>query len=1089
MKNGQKWKRGICLITLVLTAALSGWVKQEAAAGGKPPGFTVTYTEASRLVDRNGRDHPDSLTPEAGYVSYYKTDIKALIKMKAEKAPEGTDGFYFAVNGEDAGQDIAWKEKDGVYEGSYRLSEEGEYVLTASCSDAGEVYTSPKLVIDKTPPVVEVSYSAEPMEVYGNRKYFNEAVEMKIEVTEENFRLKELKEVLAAFTAADGAGKDLRGSVHAGKVIQEYADTAMADGGWAACIPLDTDAFYDIPISYTDLAGNPAVWKDGEETGRREERLCVDRTGPLIDGRCTAGFNALVNAVNYKDFGYWFTSGKSLIGADVTDETAGIRKIRVTAADEGGEETAFEWEISREDSYACEIEAPLEKENFKGTIAIEAVDWCGNAARLVRSCIAESEGKHGSAGNAKILTKTSPKRTVDGVDYYNSDVELFLLLEDTHSGLGEFSYTGGNTLAKHVDYMGQAGREFEQEPVQEIAYRFSEALVLEAGANNQNGNVFRTEYTDNAGHAGFAEEVYHIDVTPPEITVEYDLDTPFREKYYNQTRTAAVTIRERNFDARDVEFMITNTDGSMPAISGWSSSGSGDDTLHTCTVVFQEDGDYTFTLAFQDMAGNRAEYGRIDSFTIDQTPPKMRARYDNNAYQNEKYYAAKRSLFIEVEEHNFDESLMDVRISREDGGSAPVLSEWSRDGDTCTAYVVFSDDGGYSVEIEGKDLAENPLAENFADAFVMDGTPPVLEILDVQDKSANNGAIMPKIRCTDTNLDPGSVEVSLRGWRKGVQEVKGSQKSGQGEMEIHLEDFPYTQSQDDLYILEASACDMAGNQSIESIVFSVNRYGSVYTFDEKTDRLAGPQGDYYTCQEQELVVTETNVDALEFREITCNFNGKLRTLQEGKDYRVEKSGSEEAWKQYTYVIYKDNFKGEGNYLLTLYSRDRARNPSDSSKKKKRIAFAVDKTAPSVLYSGVADKGRYWKNRQEITLDIQDNICLSEVKVNINGRELVYDTAAMEKMEGRIRIQAEKASRWQEMTVTACDAAGNRKRTETIRFLITSNLLVQLLRNRLLSAGAIGGGLLLAAGAGGFLWRKRRRGMKDAADQGRGQDWL
>ena len=124
-------------------------------------------------------------------------------------------------------------------------------------------------------------------------------------------------------------------------------------------------------------------------------------------------------------------------------------------------------------------------------------------------------------------------------------------------------------------------------------------------------------YTDNAGYADSVTRSYHIDVTPPEIMVEYEPAEPVQGKYYNQERTAVVTIRERNFDERDVDFQITGTDGAFPEIGGWRSSGSGDDTLHVCRVVFREDGDYTFTpvsythlLSWNGAAGDRRQRNR-----------------------------------------------------------------------------------------------------------------------------------------------------------------------------------------------------------------------------------------------------------------------------------------------------------------------------------------------------------------------------------------------------------------------------------------------------------------------------------------------
>lgn len=94
-------------------------------------------------------------------------------------------------------------------------------------------------------------------------------------------------------------------------------------------------------------------------------------------------------------------------------------------------------------------------------------------------------------------------------------------------------------------------------------------------------------------------------MTKPEIRVTYDRNQPERDGLYREPRTATVTVKERNFDPGDVEFFITNTEGSLPEISGWSHSGSGEESLHSCKVAFQEDGTYTFRVAVMDLAGNQ----------------------------------------------------------------------------------------------------------------------------------------------------------------------------------------------------------------------------------------------------------------------------------------------------------------------------------------------------------------------------------------------------------------------------------------------------------------------------------------------------
>lgn len=111
-----------------------------------------------------------------------------------------------------------------------------------------------------------------------------------------------------------------------------------------------------------------------------------------------------------------------------------------------------------------------------------------------------------------------------------------------------------------------------------------------------------------AGYEDQVEKKIHIDTTAPEITVEYDKNDPVNERFYQEARTATVSIKERNFAADDVEFLVTGTDGVRPVIGEWTSEGTEDETVHRCQVTFSEDGEYIFSVKFQDKAGNQAAY-------------------------------------------------------------------------------------------------------------------------------------------------------------------------------------------------------------------------------------------------------------------------------------------------------------------------------------------------------------------------------------------------------------------------------------------------------------------------------------------------
>lgn len=101
----------------------------------------------------------------------------------------------------------------------------------------------------------------------------------------------------------------------------------------------------------------------------------------------------------------------------------------------------------------------------------------------------------------------------------------------------------------------------------------------------------------------------------------------------------------------------------------------------------------------------------------------------------------------------------------------------------------------------------------------------------------------------------------------------------------------------------------------------------------------------------------------------------------------------------------------------------------------------------------------------MTVDVQDNFCLEEVRVSINGTETVYTEKELSEA-GRITLWVGSADYWQELRVMARDGAGNVEQTKSIRFLITPNVLVLFLLDKRRIYGVIG--LVVAVGIG--LWR-------------------
>ena len=136
------------------------------------------------------------------------------------------------------------------------------------------------------------------------------------------------------------------------------------------------------------------------------------------------------------------------------------------------------------------------------------------------------------------------------------------------------------------------------------------------------------------------------------------------------------------------------------------------------------------------------------------------------------------------------------------------------------------------------------------------------------------------------------------------------------------------------------------------------------------------------------------------------------------------------------------------------------------------------SSPNTQVINRTDGGRYREGSREVTLDIQDNMQLWEVCVNLNGQERIYTASELEESGGRIAFQIPGENRWQELTVTALDRAGNTARTETRRLLVTPNLLIQFLTNKPAFYTTAGILLILEGAVMWYLYARTKRGKNE-----------
>ncbi len=926
--------------------------------------------------------------------------------------------------------------------------------------------------IDNLDPTADVKYYVDAEDVTKKAEagelFANKEITAVVKITEKNFiegrrfsaDPKQIRFQLTGTEAPDG--------------VMDVAAWAENYTNWDADsqtleIRFHQDANYTFSFTYTDLSGRSVTYAPRNFT--------YDQTAPT-------GTVSILGSV-WDSFLQTITFGffeQQTVVADITsdDVTAGVESTSyykyIPSEEERNQFSGLSWEqLDRlgEDAWTYGYQAVMNP-NEQSVIYVRIIDRSGNVTYLNNHDGVIVDNVSPEAPDITI-TMTDPTYGI-----YNSNVPFHISVTDPTVNS---SYAGLQSVYYEVRKDGAVTQSGNYDD--SLAPKSARIKNLErdetvfAELNNSNNVLIYVRAVDNAGNMAEAEKELKIDITKPAIQVEYDLNTPLNERYYNATRTATVTVTERNFDPSAVRFEITNTDGVQPSISGWSSSsdaGVSDNAVNTCTVTFADDGDYTLTLNCTDLAGNDSEYTQVDEFTIDKTVPTISVSYDNNSAATAGYYNAPRTATVTVNEHNFNGAEVRAAITASlqgQGITAPSIGGWSQSGDTHTASISYTADGDYTFDIDYSDLAGNPAADYTPETFTIDQTKPEINIFDIIDKSANNGVVAPGVQYSDVNYTPEGVTISLQGANHGAVNLSGDRtNTGNGES-IKMPDFEHTEEMDDLYTLTAKVQDKAGNVEEKSVMFSVNRFGSVYVFSDDTKELLDR---YYTNKEQDLHVTEINVDTLEFNSISYGRDGELVTLKNGTDYTVKASGSEESWKQYQYTIHKENFEKEGNYTVTIDSRDRATNQINNKVKDKNIEFVIDKTKPTVVITGIENKAQYRADSRDITVAVSDNIALDGMEIYADGKEAPvksYTANMIAKAKGQIPYTLNSATSFQEVKAVATDAAGNVAESEPMSVLVTSNIFVQFYSNKPVMFGSIGGVALIAAAIYMVLSKKKK----------------
>lgn len=970
--------------------------------------------------------------------------------------------------------------------------------------------------INSTSPTIEIEFGKEkpvkekPVNVVKEngteRGYYDAARTATVTITDRASTL-DLDAVKFDIKAKNAAGNDVSDPV-------TISDWGKDVPGKVSCdVTFSGDANYIWSISYTNRAGLSALAdKDQTKMTYGETPYCftVDKNAPtgtitantyvvgVKDPTSSPAWEALIDS-EHLAFGVW-ANDKIVITHNEGDETSPIKSKEYFVQKFGTDDTKkAPLTVDELDKLAQQKWTDIGKTteftpNQQLVVYLKITDMAGNVTYLsTNGLVVDNERPHEEFTAPEIVRVSG----LTNNKIYNGDVSVVVSANDpaengVYSGLKQVTYTVYNmgTQTQHDTLYSWKGNTPPCQSKENMGF------TVDAKKNNSNDVRILLTAEDNAGNVTSMEYSIKIDITKPIINIKYDNNAADSGTFFRESRRAIVTVTERNLDTAAVQVSIKNTDGTIPTISKWSKTdgnGNMDNTQWEATIEYTAEGDYTFAIACTDQADNPNEPvhyadGTVapTAFTIDKTHPTISVTYDNNSALNGNYYNANRTATVVVTEHNFDASRVNITLRATDDGAdiaLPTVSGWTSSGDRHTATIAYQRDGLYTFDIDVTDKAGNTSVDFTEQTFYVDTTAPTLEITGVADRSANNGDIIPVVSYSDTNYDDAQVNITLTGaMRKGVA-LDGSYADQHNGKVFTFKNFAKEKEVDDIYTLAATLTDKAGNTTEKTILFSVNRFGSTYALSAATEQLNGS----YVQTPQDVVVTETNPDALQNIRITLFKNNQTIILQEGTDYRIEVRGGNGQWYEYIYTVLAKNFADDGVYRLTFYSEDAAGNIAENTldTKKQEIGFGVDKTKPNMVVTNLESDTTYPLENLTVSLSAGDNLLLQSVVVYLDDYSKAYKTWTAEEVAAIVANQGEftfdipgDSTGAHQVKIVCTDAAGNEQTEEITNFYVTTNLFVRYYNNKPLFFGSIAAVVVIAGVVIALAAGKKKKNDKE-----------
>lgn len=881
--------------------------------------------------------------------------------------------------------------------GTFTLAGDGDYVVYVTYTDKANNkmadYASEIITVDKTPPVVKIDY------------VHNGDVQKTIfTVTEHNFRA---SDVVITGTMKDITGADVAFTAAQLTTILNNATWTKAGDVYTYEYDQYVNGIYNLKMDYQDIAG----WEAAQEV---EDEFIIDHnapTEPTIE-YITTPWETFLNVIT---FGYYNPS--VTVRFTSYDTSAGVESFTWGYTKESGAST-IKHPDSLTDATIPALQDQTDKSKFTAEITLTADEfdqYRGYISVLATDAFQNKSVKKVDNGNIIVVDTIAPEISVEyteagrviGQDYfYNNAVDV------------KFTVTEANFYAEDVVVtVTKNGEAFNYGSVSWGTRNAEDKVIgtftLPAPADHSGDGhyVITVEYTDRSNNemVKYVSDTHTIDTTLPVINVEYlnknvankltDRDGNER-KYFADTQTAVITINEHNFISDEVDFTIIAKDvtgavldaATLNSKSAWTVDSTGD--IHTITITYPGDANYTFDVAYTDKATNVAEDYATDYFTVDKTDPtNLTVNYSTSVLDTVLesvtfgFYNAKMTVTLTAEDstsevHSFLYSYLNAagvsnvnaELINEAIQAADIKYSENRKTATVTFEIpkmVLGSDNQFNgtVEFTATDRAGNESdAHKETKRIVVDNIAPTAQVSYneatnvVGDISYYNGNINATVTINEANFYANDVQVTVS--KDGGAATAVTPTWNDNSVDVHVGTFTLTEDGD--YFVTINYTDKSSNKM------------TTYTSKQMTidTKIEVPTYTINGAAKTEVGGAYKGEATIGFNFADQNFDTKTIKLTRTRFDKVEDVTD-------TFIKVNDNDKGgsgnftipsevgnDGIYVLTIGMTDKAKHTSESE-----IKFTINRFGSVYEYSDelvalIKDGGQY------IT-SVEDDLVITE----------------------------------------------------------------------------------------------------------------